>query len=355
MEQKKCKYKEKKEHENLLSSRRGFIKTLSSVAASAVVLNTIGCAPGGNDNPNPDPGGNTDTVKGPRTGKNNPFVTADGKPILVSIDGIDFQQMLTAGLAAIGGLTQLIEPNEEVLINPNYNHVDPFPGVSSVHSVASIVEAVKQVTNGTVKVGDQGYTNSSAVYNGVGLIDPVNNAGGEVIHFTDIYKTRQSDWESDRPDFHVYRAAYDTPVLIDTCVLKRHHWASLTCAIKNCVGMVAGSGASATRDYLHYQASDFLRELAEIAGLIKPDLAIVDARSILTLNGPYLSDGVVKDAGKVVICGDLVATDTYCAGIMAAHDDRFDISSIQRTLEVAESLGLGTSDLSQVEIIEITI
>jgi uncharacterized protein (DUF362 family) len=340
-----CKKKKDLESE----SRREFIKTLSGAAASAVMLGAISCKPGGGQ----DTGGNGNEALAPRLRKTNPFVTIEGKPILISVQGMDFTQMLAAGLSALGGLGLLIDGNQDVLINPNCNHADPYPGICSIDSIVDIVTAVKQVTTGTVSVGDEGYESTGGVYGFLGLESAVSNAGGVPVNFNQTYPVRRDYWNPSKPSFRVFSDVYDTPVLISTCVLKRHLNASLTCAIKNNVGTISGSNMTSTRNYIH-NSSEFMLELAEIAGLVNPDLVIVDARSILTVAGPMLSNGgTVKDVGKVIICGDIVAADAYCAGIMAAHDVTFSPSSIDRTLERAVQLGLGTSDLSQVEILEI--
>lgn len=341
----------KKKEDISSPSRREFLKTLSGAAATALLA---ACTPGGNDS-NDNGGTQPPQTYGPRTGKSNPFVTADGRPVLVCVDGVNFYQMLVAGLQAIGGLDRLIGANEDVFINPNCNHVDPYPGISSAASIADIVTEIKRVTAGTVSVGDSGYEAPADVYGSMGLRSAVENAGGTLVTLGETYNTRYSDWSPTKPFFKVYSDIYDAPVLVSTCVIKRHSWASLTCAIKNNVGTVAGPGASSTRDYIHYTSENFMKELAEIASLVNPDLVIVDARSILIRRGPMISDGgTIVDVGKVIISGDIVAADVYCGRIMEENDSTFSLSLIQDTLQQAEERGLGTSDLNQVEIIEIT-
>jgi hypothetical protein len=80
----------------------------------------------------------------------------------------------------------------------------------------------------------------------------------------------------------------------------------------------------------------------------------VDARSIVTQVGPsYSQGGLVVNLNCIIICGDMVATDTYCARLMEQNDSSFSASKINDTLQRAQTLGLGTSNLSQVEIIKI--
>jgi uncharacterized protein (DUF362 family) len=336
------------------SSRRKFIKTLTGAAASVFVLGKCsGPSTQGNGSETPEI-----TISPPRAGLGNPYLTNDGRPILVSVEGTNFADMLRAGLQALGGLGMLIGSGQDVLIKPNLNHEDPFPGISSASSIAAIVRETANVTSGNITVGDEGYTPSSAVYNYLDLETFVNDAGGSLVTFSYPYNVRRDSWEQGIPNFRVYQEVYDAPVIINTCVLKRHHTAYMTCSIKCSVGTVYGPEYTGTRRWLHEESGDILRFIAEIAGVVNPELNIVDARSILTNSGPMIRDGVVVDGvNKIVICGDMVAADLYCAQIMEQYDSRFTTSAaspIWGYLNAAEELGLGTTDLNQVEIIEIS-
>ena len=335
------------------TSRRNFLKMLSGAAVSSLFLGSTCEEEGpGNPNPNPNP---TPAALGPRTGLANPFVTGDGRPKLVCVEGKDFKRMLQTGLDSIGGLNALIDNHQDVLIKPNLFEASQYPWISSMDSIVEIIRAVKLVSSGEISVGDMSWEATPTVYNHVGFENLVNNAGGQPRLFTDTYKVRRNTWDTEKKDIEVYADVYDAPVLISTCVLKRHSLAKMTCAVKCNVGTIKGSNMSASRKTMH-DAPDFLSELAEVAGLSNPDLNIVDARSIVTVEGPcYQQGGTVVDTNKVIICGDLVATDAYCAELLADHDDGFHPDRIRLTLTRAEQLGLGTSDLSRVEITEIML
>jgi len=336
------------------SSRRTFIKTISGAAASVFVLGNCKMSNNegnGSDTPTP-----AEQVYSPRSSVPNPYVTADGKPILVAVAGTDFTTMLKAGLEALGGLSLLIGVDQGVLIKPNLNHSDPFPGISSADSIGAIVREVVNVTTGAVNVGDEGFTPSHTVYGYLKLESIVTDAGGNLLSFGPTYKVRRDTWAGQKPNFKVYRDVYDAPVIINTCVLKRHHTADMTCALKCNVGTVSGPNYSGTRVYLH-ECDNFDREVAEIAGLVNPELTIVDARSILAGGGPTIADGIVVDGvNRVVICGDIAATDAYCASLLEVHDRSFTAanSPVWTAINTAVELGMGTSDLNQVEIIEIS-
>ena len=330
-------------------TRRDFLKYFSGTTASALLLGPC------QDKSSKDNGSTEPTILAPRTKTSNPFVNAAGKPLLVCVSGTNFSDMLAEGLSRLGGLDKLINAAQDVLIKPNCNAADPYPGISDANSVVAIVKAVQNVTSGNVSVADQGYEGAGGVYNFSGLDPLVAQAGADLLIMSQTYPVKRSGWNLNVSDIQVYSQIYDAPIIINTSVLKRHHTAVHTCAIKNLVGAVAGPGMVSTRAFLHNQANDFQQTLAEFACAVNPELNIVDARTILTVNGPRYSNGVPVDVNKVVICGDIVATDLYCQHILADHDLDFAADVGDGVTAAAQSLGLGTNNLADVEIIEVSV
>jgi uncharacterized protein (DUF362 family) len=131
-----------------------------------------------------------------------------------------------------------------------------------------------------------------------------------------------------------------------------------TCALKNHFGSVYFP----LRQLAHTQLKTggdgkefFDRALAEYADSVRPELNIVDARQILVHGGPSLrGKAKVKPAvNKMIFCGDMVATDTYCSQLMQEQDETYSTEMIALQLKIAEELGLGVGDLSNVVIKEI--
>jgi uncharacterized protein (DUF362 family) len=330
-------------------SRRDFLKCLSGAAASAVLLSSCDKKPANPDDPE------EPSILSPRIKATNPFVTTAGKPILVCVTGTDFSEMLSEGLSRLGGLRKLIGASEDVLIKPNCNAAEPYPGMSDVNSLVSTIKEVNKVTDGTISVADQGYEPAPGVYSYSGMDPLVTLAGADLLVMSQTYPVKRSGWSLNTRDVKVYSSIYDAPVIINSCVLKRHHTAIHSCALKNNVGAVSGPGLISTRNHLHREALDFKETLAEIAFAVNPDLNIVDARTVLTVAGPSYYSGVPVQANRIVLCGDIVATDIYCQEILAEYDFDFPVESEGGVTGYAEALGLGTTDLSQVEIIEISI
>lgn len=324
--------------------RRTFLK---GVAGTAVGLASCGGPSGG-----PSATSSPASRDPARSRLPNPFVTADGRPILVSVQGTEFAAMLERGLAALGGLARLVPAGASVLVKPNLNMAEAYPGISRASSIATLVGEVKAVTTGAVTVADRGFDDGVDDY--LDLRSVVEPLGGVVGGFDATTPVRREAWPSGKPSFLVYSLALRSPVVVSLCNLKRHSRATYSCAVKNNVGTVAGPGLTETRRYLHEESGDFSGDLLEIASFVHPDLFVVDAQWILTRSGPSVTRGEPVRADRLVLCGDMLATDAYCTRLLETHDPTYQAATALSLLERGARLGLGQPDLTRVEVREIS-
>jgi len=339
--------------------RRDFIRTLPAAAGGFLLKGWPQYRPGRNPRR---------LALGPRLRRPNPWMTSDGRPRVVCIEGRSLPLMLRKGLAALGGLERLVPDGRGVLIKPNLVLREPaplsqYPTMSHPGCIRELIHLVRTVSN-DVAVGDQGGEDQALIYDALDLRNAVNGAGARLIDFeresSPTLSVRLPHWAPDVPDYEVFRSIHEAPVIISLCNLKRHSSAFMTGAIKNMFGALAGRWSSGTRGYVHRHANlsqAFLESLPDVAALINPELTIVDAREILIGNGPLQTASgaeVLTGVDRLVLSGDPVAVDAYCARrIMAPRDPSFDPESITPTLRGSEALGLGISDLGAVEILEI--
>ena len=92
------------------------------------------------------------------------------------------------------------------------------------------------------------------------------------------------------------------------------------------------------------------RSMADLAGLFRPELTVVDAVRILTANGP--TGGNLADVQKLdtlIVSPDIVAADAYGATLFGLQPS--DLSYIA----AGEAMGLGRSDLASLRIEEIAV
>jgi uncharacterized protein (DUF362 family) len=149
------------------------------------------------------------------------------------------------------------------------------------------------------------------------------------------------------------RLVDEADFVINLAILKRHHIADFSCALKNNFGCTYGT----FRMLAHMRGGEFFdNSLVEFADAVRPNLTIVDARSILAKSGPsfHLGKSEIVAARRIVLSGDMVAVDSYCGRLMEKLDPTFDMSKrLQRQLEYAQSLGLGEASLARTEVAEI--
>ena len=330
-------------------SRRSFIRAAAVGAAGAAVAGSqVACSAGSN---------------APRTGLGNLFMEGD-KPLLVVVEGQDMGKMLDAGIKALGGLEKLVS-GKGVVLKPNLVASQPPPVTTPIEMVVAVGKRAQKAGAGKIIACD---CNASGVakamkFEAMQYPSHLEEAGIEMdaVDFADRIShvfVEKPGWTA-HPTIGVVKTMHESDVIISLPMVKRHGSARFTCALKNHFGSVYGP----LRFVAHKkQESDpekgtefFDTVLAEFADAVRPELNIVDGRSLLIRNGPTL-EGVAEvknGVNRIVLCGDMVATDVYCAGLMAENDDTFSLDMIALQIEVAEKLGLGTGDLSNVVIKEV--
>ena len=112
--------------------------------------------------------------------------------------------------------------------------------------------------------------------------------------------------------------------------LKTHHWAGITCSLKNLFGTVPGAVYGWPKNILHWRGIE--NAIVDLAATIRPGLAIVDGIVGMEGDGPIM--GSPKPVGCVVMGTDPVAVDATCARVMGLRPER-----IPYLLEAGQFLG----------------
>ncbi len=337
-------------------TRRGFLKVTTCGAVGAAVSQTDSLAAALEGS----------MVSAGRLGVPSPFVK-NGKPMLVVVEGTDYEAMLDAGLEALGGLDKLVQKDNSVVLKPNLLKPQPYPVTTDPDFVFAVSRQVKGLGCEKVVVRDSpsaGGAKKDSAFTSNKYFEKGKAAGVEVVATDkqsdpEFLACQESRWEL-HPQILVDRDLLAADVIINLPPLKRHFIPGMTCALKNHFGCVHGSA----RMKAHQEAKNgaegvryFRRSIAEYADAVRSDLTIVDARSLLVKGGPSLGGGPaeVKTAvNRMILGADMVAVDAYGAELMSEHDETFSPAMADDTLEHAQALGLGVGDLKQVEVIEVT-
>jgi uncharacterized protein (DUF362 family) len=344
-------------------SRREFIKNLLRLGSGAAVVGALAalaaCAkenepasssppPTSNPEPTPKP------VPSTSPSTSNPAPTQPPTAIPSPVDkaylavarGQNPGQMVTAAVKALGGMERFVKKGNDVIIKPNIcvdYYTYEYAVTTNPEVVGTLVKLCLAAGAGRVRVMDQPFGGTAQqAYERTGIAKAVKDAGGEMeimsgMKFREIAIPDGRDIKK----WSVYADALNTDVLINVPIAKHHNLGRLTLGMKNLMGLIKD------RSQFHFNLG---QRVADLTSLLRPELTVVDAVRILTNHGPTggsLAD--VKLLNTVIASHDIVAADAYAATLFGLTGD--DIPAVRAAVQ----MGLGTSDLKNVKVEEISV
>ena len=254
--------------------------------------------------------------------------------------------MVQAALNALGGIQRFVRSGDDVIIKPNICYTDhsfEYAVFTNPEVVGALTALCVGAGAGRVRVMDLPTSqNCEEEYARSGIADAVVAAGGqmEVMSSGNFEETAIPEgW--DITSWPVYRDVLDADVLIDVPIAKDHTLGRLTLGMKNLMGVIQN------REGFH---SNLGQRLADLSSLVRPTLTVVDAVRILMDHGPTggsLDD--VKLANTIIASRDIVAADAYAATLFGLTG-----AGVPAIVAGAE-MGLGTMDLSSIQVEEINV
>jgi uncharacterized protein (DUF362 family) len=100
--------------------------------------------------------------------------------------------------------------------------------------------------------------------------------------------------------------------------LKTHHWAGMTCSMKNFFGAVPGAVYGWPKNILHMKGIQ--GSILDLNATIKPHFTIVDAVTAMEGDGPIM--GKPRTLGFLAMGRDLVSVDATCARVIGIEPSR---------------------------------
>jgi uncharacterized protein (DUF362 family) len=317
----------------------------------------------------------------PRRGGPNQVTGASGKPLLVIVEGSDIDAMVDAGLRAIGGIERVIGPHREVLLKPNTNQRDPFPSITDAAAIRAVARHCRAAGAEQIVVHEDHKREPDTYYQPAELpgldlrlataparedfvlvgfdgwhgdmpVPPINEGVGGMLERLRGYEPQGAG------GLRVARDIQNAPVVINMPVLKRHFAGQITSALKNHFGSVYGPHRWLAHASLDSNRDYYDRKLVEFASAVRPELTITDVRAIQAVSGPNRGPDtrILEGINRLIVTGDMVAADVVAMDLMKRHDATFTVRNeaiVRRQHEHAEGLGLGSSDLSKFEVIEV--
>lgn len=244
---------------------------------------------------------------------------------------------------------------KKVLIKPNFNTADPFPGSTHNDTLENLIIQLKRMGAASLTVGERSGPPATAEVlkdkgisdicrdHGVGLINFENLPRGQWVHVT----PKQSHWND---GFDVAKPVLDAECVVSTCCLKTHRYGGVfTMSLKLSVGITHKRNMSE----LHSSFRSMRKMIAEINQVYSPSLILLDGIEAFVDGGPMT--GELKRADVIVAGTDRVAIDAVGLAILKELGSNkkimetkiFEQEQIGRAVELALGVG-GPEDIELV-------
>jgi uncharacterized protein (DUF362 family) len=249
--------------------------------------------------------------------------------------GVDFADIIFRGLKELG----ISLAGRRVFLKPNMVEYE-LGSVINTHAlvVAGAAVACRRAGATEVVVGEGPGHRRDIEYllSSTGLGD---HLGDERIRFVDLNHddvrvVPLKSWFTGMRQLALPVALLQSDFIISMPKLKTHHWAGMTCSMKNLFGTVPGAVYGWPKNILHMHGIP--NSIIDLAATIRPHFAIVDAVTAMEGDGPIL--GRPRDLGFVAMGSDLVAVDATCARVIGLEPGRMPyLGSASRFLGVLDA------------------
>ncbi len=224
----------------------------------------------------------------------------------------DFADVIGRGLSELGVDVR----GKSVLLKPNMVEYEPGEAINT-HPVVIVGAAVALQRAGArrVVVGEGPGHRRDVEYllTATGLSDHLRDEriGFVDLNHDDVREVRLGSWFTGMRSLALPVSVLEADLVVSMPKLKAHHWAGMTCGMKNLFGTLPGAVYGWPKNILHFHGID--ASILDLASTIRPGLTIVDAVVGMDGDGPIM--GRPHPLGFVAMGTDVVAVDATCARV----------------------------------------
>ncbi len=248
--------------------------------------------------------------------------------------------------------------NKDVLIKPNFNTADTFPGSTHNDTLVALLEEMWKMGAKSVSLGERSYPLTKDVMVQKAVLPLLKKLDVKVLDFDGLgakdwvpFQSKSSHWSD---GFRIARPIIESECLVSTCCLKTHQYGGVfTMSLKLHVGVVPTRRNGFAYMSEHHGSPHPRKMIAEINEPFKPSLVVLDGIEAFVDEGPMT--GKRAKAGVFLASSDRVAIDAVGGAILKSLGSNdaimkpgiFEQEQIARAVE----LGLGASSASEIDLI----
>lgn len=248
------------------------------------------------------------------------------------------------GIDQLGGIKQFVQPEEKILLKPNFlrksepdQAIITHPAIFQAFADILIENEYSHISYGdSPGVGTPDKTAQAAGFEAI-----AKDRGIKAAEFTKGETVAYKDGKVAN-EFVISQGVIEADAIINLCKMKTHALERITGAVKNMYGCVQGlhKGMGHTK---YKDADSFAKMLIDLNQLIKPRLHIMDGVMAMEGNGPASGDPV--QMGVILISADSVALDTVFANLIHLNP------KLVPTIRYGAQEGLGVMNSDEILIV----
>jgi uncharacterized protein (DUF362 family) len=232
---------------------------------------------------------------------------------------IDLSDVIERGLRELG----VNVAGKRILVKPNLVEYEPGTVINThANVIVGAAIALKRAGAREVVVAEGPGHRRDIEYliTSTGLFDHLREEGLAFVDLNhdDVRTTVLRSWFTGLNELSLPVTLLDADLVVSMPKLKTHHWAGITCSMKNLFGAVPGGVYGWPKNLLHFRGVE--PSILDLNATIRPGLAIVDAIVGMEGDGPVM--GTPKPVGAIVMGTDLVAVDATAARMMRLSPER---------------------------------
>ena len=211
-----------------------------------------------------------------------------------------------AAVNQIGGMARFVKPGQKVVIKPNMSFARGPESATNTHPevIGELLVMCREAGAGKILVLDHVLQEPELCLSRSGIRDVCNAFQPGICHnlatesfFVEAALPQAAEMRTNA----FMRDVLEADVIIAAPVAKSHSAAGVSLSLKGQMGLIYD------RRIMHSRY-DLSASIVDLAGRVKPHLAVIDATRVLTTNGPG-GPGNVITPGEVIASADPVAAD----------------------------------------------
>ena len=244
---------------------------------------------------------------------------------------------------------------KDILLKPNFNTADQYPGSTHNDTLINLILQLKRMGAKGITIGERsGPPNTSAVLSQKNIYAVCRDMGVKLINFEEL---AEEEWVKVKPEgshwrngFYVAKPVMDSECIVSTCCLKTHGYGGVfTMSLKLSVGVTHKKNMTE----LHSSFLSMRKMIAEINQAYRPSLIILDGMEAFADGGPM--EGLRKRAEVIIAGTDRIAIDAVGLAVLKEIGSNKAIMGKkifeQEQIARAVQLGLGVTGPGGIEIV----